>query len=137
MITDTGKHFKVVLVETLTPLQPAFSAEFDKIRKSIIESVSLFPDELGIKPGTMDSITQAAKKQAEAALNQEKAAAALNNFADSMAKFGDERRKVDVKVDLSGAEPELEAFVWKLVERAQYGAVYEGQEFLIGLPIKI
>ena len=45
-------------------------------------------------------------------------------------------KEITVKVDLSGAEPELESFVWKLVGLAQYRAVHNGDEFLIGLPVE-
>lgn len=71
------------------------------------------------------------KMQVEAATVQNKILLALQELINK--KSGE----VNVKVNVSGAQYELEVFLRKLIGLAQYKAVYEGQEFLVGLPIEV
>ena len=117
------------------------AAAYEDFKKTLSETDFMFPDDI-FEPSErsskmFDSIRDAAKKQNEAAAAQEKAAVVQERAAEALEKIAGGDKEVKVKVDLSGTEPELEAFVWKLVELAQYRATFNGSEFLIGLPIQV
>ena len=52
----------------------------------------------------------------------------LNEKTDSL-----QRGDALIKIEADGLEPELEAFMWKIVERVQVRASDEGAEFLLGI----
>jgi hypothetical protein len=74
----------------------------------------------------------------QVAIQKELAAAQAENL-EAQARLADakadamERGDAEISITADGLEPELEAFMWRIIERVQVRATEEGAEFLLGL----
>ena len=95
-------------------------AKFDSPTSNFREIVRLVEQELNI--------------QQQLAIAQIELAAAQSEYLRAKAEAFSSGEPL-IKITADGLEPELEAFMWQVLERIQVQASAEGAEFLLGMPV--